>query len=704
MADQEKPKDVQLLKSTRISVFVDEALQDMLVVTYEFGVKIYKGILLEYTKRNLPHGVTNLHPAFNTTNTKPNPDDDVLYSVNQRFAYMDPNLSKPKNVRIPSKYKNNKMTVRLRPRQVLCSKCKGICNENSENVSKKRKSQESVQAPPSKRSANAPITRSVYSEQLSKKKTSEQKVQPVLIPKLSRLLPQEISNALNGNLENLNQSSDKSKKETVKMSSTTVTPTTTTTITTTTTTTTTTIKPKLEGEEDNKNNVVDESDKVDHSTQHSNSSNLPEVDTTVPVVLPVVTQDPEVPLKSVKRTLRKKRSIGSMEDLWDESVFEEGVNLRNNDGAVNNNGSTVTDHAHNNSNTCVSTRTIKISYGPQGEGTVLKIPAPIEKFNTSDDSEENINITNHNITKGIDNKAARKALKRARKKARQKRMLSGNSPSHINALSPRYSIGGGSPRYTIVGTSRHCIGNNSPRYVTSSTELHVPKRHKHKLKRKKKHRDDKDRKHKEEDVNPAEETGGKDQAVTQKLSINLKRLHSTTYASCQNTSDKGEENTSSSDEHSEQAPDFPPPNPPLILRVNAQTVSSALGADGGRLLVGDVVWGKIHGFPWWPGKVLTITSSGNQGPQAHVAWYGSSTSSLIQCDQLSPYLDNFKIRYNKKKRGAYKEAIRQATTEARENAEARLRKETPLVSSPSQSIMTVPPPALASPREIDVMS
>lgn len=51
MADQEKPKDVQLLKSTRISVFVDEALQDMLVVTYESGVKIYKGILLDYTKR-----------------------------------------------------------------------------------------------------------------------------------------------------------------------------------------------------------------------------------------------------------------------------------------------------------------------------------------------------------------------------------------------------------------------------------------------------------------------------------------------------------------------------------------------------------------------------------------------------------------------------------------------------------------------------
>lgn len=65
---------------------------------------------------------------------------------------------------------------------------------------------------------------------------------------------------------------------------------------------------------------------------------------------------------------------------------------------------------------------------------------------------------------------------------------------------------------------------------------------------------------------------------------------------------------------------------------------------GVRLLVGDVVWGKIHGFPWWPGKILTITSCGNQNPQAHVSWYGSSTSSLMECNQLSPYLDNFKVQ------------------------------------------------------------
>lgn len=44
------------------------------------------------------------------------------------------------------------------------------------------------------------------------------------------------------------------------------------------------------------------------------------------------------------------------------------------------------------------------------------------------------------------------------------------------------------------------------------------------------------------------------------------------------------EDMSSSDEHSETVPNFPPSNPPLTLRINAQTVTSALGADGKEVL------------------------------------------------------------------------------------------------------------------------
>lgn len=63
------------------------------------------------------------------------------------------------------------------------------------------------------------------------------------------------------------------------------------------------------------------------------------------------------------------------------------------------------------------------------------------------------------------------------------------------------------------------------------------------------------------------------------------------------------------------------------------------------MLVGDVVWGKTPGFPWWPGKVLTMTNVENESPDAHVAWYGSASSSFIKCDQLCLYLENFKVKH-----------------------------------------------------------
>lgn len=413
------------------------------------------------TSRNLPCGVQTLNPAFNAK-----PEDDVLYSVNQRFAYTDPRNTKKKNVQISSKYKNNKMTVRLRPRQVLCSKCKGICNENSENVSRKRKAPESVHAlPPIKRGANAPITRSVYSELNSKKKLNTKES---TTPKIERLVPQEISNALSGNINKLNI------PENVKKPS---------------SPTSNNIKCSNDIHDTDTENTPTE--QTEHSADHSD--HISHAEQQNEQIVP-----PEMSAKSMKRILRKKRSVGSMEDLWDESVFEENQQNKNNNLNIQNIG-----NPEQILNPCGNTRTIKISYGPQGEGTVLKIPAQIGTLQVSDDSEENINTEEEKTkVKIIHNKEARKALKRARKEARRKILLSGNSPCYLGNVSPRYSITGSSPRYTIGSASpRHGLGNNSPRYVaTSAYELNVPRRRKHKVKHKKKHREDKDRKHKDAEV------------------------------------------------------------------------------------------------------------------------------------------------------------------------------------------------------------
>lgn len=268
--------------------------------------------------------MATLNPAF-TVPKKTNPDDDILYAVNQRFAYTDPSSSKKKNVQIPSKYKNNKMTVRLRPRQVLCSKCKGICNENSENVSRKRKSSESVQSlPPTRRGANAPVTRSVYSELNSKKKVV---LKPTLLSKIPRLM----SNALSGNVNKLNII-DNVKKP--------LSPTTNDNI-------------QCGTVNNNNGDAENTAEHNAHSTDHSDSSLSVDKQKEHPAAS-------DVTPKSAKRVLRKKRSIGSMEDLWDESVFEENKN--NNLNTQNN-----ANAAEQPPNTGTNTRTIKISYGPQGK-------------------------------------------------------------------------------------------------------------------------------------------------------------------------------------------------------------------------------------------------------------------------------------------------------------------------------------------------
>ena len=76
------------------------------------------------------------------------PDGDKLSSLASRFSYFQDKrhaasiiaskTGQRKNN--PSvKSKNARPTVRLRPRQVLCNHCSSICNENSENVGRKRK-------------------------------------------------------------------------------------------------------------------------------------------------------------------------------------------------------------------------------------------------------------------------------------------------------------------------------------------------------------------------------------------------------------------------------------------------------------------------------------------------------------------------------------------------------------------------------------
>ncbi|XP_011506411.1 PREDICTED: PWWP domain-containing protein 2A-like [Ceratosolen solmsi marchali] len=767
MDDEGGPRGSRcLLPGERILVTVESALPDILVVSYEHGAKSFQGALLDATKRGLPCGVQPPEPIKG-------PDGDKLASIAARFSYFQEKrhttLAKSdqrRSVNPPARSKSTRPTVRLRPRQVLCSKCRSICNENSENVGRKRKPEEQSHADlPTRRSDRRCGSQQQQQQQhqqqqqqhqqrllnvgdqsdessSSKTTSSSQSDQPAtakfsstLIPKISRLRPTEIDSAIQsaGSVKSCIQLAEQVRSVYWNGRD---------------------EEDLGEAEEEMENRPMNALSRAEPMELDSNPTQAycatPRRLSSSSVESAKVPPDEEdkktlaAADSTVKggrtvRVARKKRSIGLMEDLWDESVFEDPAR------------------------TTTATRTtpvIKISFGAQGEGTVLKIPSKIQnpylsrdmdtdteetqteldrdplelpnkrheaggfgsyhrrQCDPEEDGQEQVDPQRHgHLIKDCETasaKAAKKALKKAKKKALRKM---------YGATSPARSPCNGSPRYN------------------SNFDKMLYHRRKHKVKHKKKHKEE--RKHKSQaqsveqpDCSTADSgqvaveagrelddssayTAIKEQCLKQKLSISLKRLNTNAYtARCDRQQGYPVSNASSgckscgatSDEEDEEcehetgvevaveiAPDFPPPEHPLVMRLSAAatTVGHCLTSNGRRMDVGDVVWGKVHGFPWWPGKVLSITNStkedGTQsGPQAHVAWYGSSTSSLMSCDQLSPFLETFKTRYNKKKKGPYKEAIRQAQSEARSQ----------VAPNSTGNVLDV----CGSPREVNVLS
>ncbi|XP_006867543.1 PREDICTED: PWWP domain-containing protein 2B, partial [Chrysochloris asiatica] len=116
--------------------------------------------------------------------------------------------------------------------------------------------------------------------------------------------------------------------------------------------------------------------------------------------------------------------------------------------------------------------------------------------------------------------------------------------------------------------------------------------------------------------------------------------------------------------------DTRPMVPPLTVRLHTQSVSKCVTEDGRMVAVGDIVWGKIHGFPWWPARVLDINLSqkGHGEPpwqEAKVSWFGSPTTSFLSLSKLAPFSEFFKLRFNRKKKGMYRKAITEAADAAR---------------------------------------
>lgn len=78
------------------------------------------------------------------------------------------------------------------------------------------------------------------------------------------------------------------------------------------------------------------------------------------VATTAIEADSSTTVTHLVRSSRKKRSIGLMEDLWDESIFEDPARVTK------------------------TTPVIKISFGSEGAGTVLKIPSKVHHTYASD--------------------------------------------------------------------------------------------------------------------------------------------------------------------------------------------------------------------------------------------------------------------------------------------------------------------------------
>ncbi|KAM6956801.1 PWWP domain-containing protein 2B [Aplochiton taeniatus] len=108
--------------------------------------------------------------------------------------------------------------------------------------------------------------------------------------------------------------------------------------------------------------------------------------------------------------------------------------------------------------------------------------------------------------------------------------------------------------------------------------------------------------------------------------------------------------------------------PPLTVRLHTRSMTKCVTEEGHAVAVGDIVWGKIQGFPWWPARVLSISGSRReetagcdaQWPEAKVAWFGSPTTSQLSVAKLSPFREFFRSRFNRKKKGMYRRAILEA--------------------------------------------
>ncbi|XP_078729276.1 PWWP domain-containing protein 2B-like isoform X3 [Lampetra fluviatilis] len=79
-------------------------------------------------------------------------------------------------------------------------------------------------------------------------------------------------------------------------------------------------------------------------------------------------------------------------------------------------------------------------------------------------------------------------------------------------------------------------------------------------------------------------------------------------------------------------------------RVHKKSVTRCVTSQGKAVCVGDIVWAKLHGCPWWPAQVRSVSVS----------------------VQVVPFMENFEARYSRRKKSnGYRRAVSEAAEASR---------------------------------------
>lgn len=713
-------------KGMKLPVTIEDAIEDVLVVCLEYGAKLFKGILLDINKRNLPHGVCVPFSA-NGNGSKDDPgasgvnnnaDQDIeISATNFRHTYLRGNEEHVNNFILRSSKDRPARSIRLRPRSTLCSKCKSVCQETEkgimpvqqivkQNNQKNQAPQQSLREGLRRRSVqskepqntkstdsnkNSVVTRSSPFIKISFGEGTVLKIPPRLHDEVdgttvkskgkAESVKEESPTEQDKNRRTSKRNLRKTKDRAKRMED----------------------EPKKESESSNENVTSHHKKhkrkhKHKHGENEDKNQNPPSEGVDENLESTTENQSDAAQRPRLLYTWRQNKGLSPRRENTTNNIenVNKNISLKQNlqeeispkrNVRIKSSDQVQKKEYKLRSRERLSIDSVeKVEKSPRKEEE--KTPeeeAPDEDFDNDENVPELVMTVSEESMPDID--SASQEMDRDIVDSLDSKE---KSPVYYNSVSDKstdYYLNSNHD-YFVTLNSTNSLSNsitssrseNHDKYVIIDTDKYSVISS----------ASEREFDFKDEDIPLSPERTSSPLPMVSPPSHQLdpvspvhhqphpiSLVHEPALVSQQHHYEPVEIPAVEEEEEEEEKEDIadaPPTNnddvfKSLMMKIRTRDVPKCMATDGRTIRVGDIVWGKIKGFPWWPGRVLSISVSERDGgivirKLAHVSWFGSSTMSHIQCSDLYPFLEDFKLRYNRKKRGPYKVAIKQATIAA----------------------------------------